>query len=673
MAIRLAPRHLALILATCLSAGCSDGKDQPLVGTPSPFAGTAAGVAGELLVGAKVYLVPANQVDTTPITPAGVLAGSTEPFDEPLEDLVAAAGTTFQQATTDAMGRFAIDPVADGRYFVFVEPSPADEEHIPGGSLCRKSLDAVELRGMDVTIELSSSPTSAATYVGMSVCLQCHSEYDTENTLAHRLGFRVPGVSSPLQDTSEHPEIDDGLAFFLDAAVYTGGTPVYFYDYDDGRGFDKFKTSLTDPTSGGGVVSAILWLWRDTANDTYKITIENVGNPAPMTPLAEREVVLTYGGAVYKQRYMIRWPGLNGLYPVLQYQTAGSDDIYDRTRQQFRDYHLDFFWDDADTPADPTDDEIAAPQNTKNIERNCMGCHAPGYTQFTDMDTMEVLCDSVEDPLGEFDIDGDGHLNDLNVSCESCHGRGSEHVAGVGADGRWILTPENMSPSREIMICGRCHDRQVGNGTIMNDHPLNAMDEFPEPGISRATFLSEYVSRKGPSESNFWPDFEHSKSHHQQAPDFVRSRHYRNPSQLLTCFDCHNMHGGTGFDHGLVADPDAAESPLCMSCHEPTIVSTAAHTEPLLGFAHGGFVASCVECHMTKTAKTGAGNYGFQLSPPTGTAADEDTAYFENDITSHLFDVIPRTAIQGVQPQSAMPVPYTNRCGTCHDPSSLPF
>jgi hypothetical protein len=199
------------------------------------------------------------------------------------------------------------------------------------------------------------------------------------------------------------------------------------------------------------------------------------------------------------------------------------------------------------------------------------------------------------------------------------------------------------------------------------------MDLFPRPGISRADFLADHVTRKGPDVADYWPDFEHARHNQMHASDFLRAKHYSNSRELLTCATCHDVHGGTGFDHGLVADPDAADSPLCMDCHAPQIVSTSEHTAAVLGVAHGGFIASCVECHMTKTGQSGAGRYGQLLAPPTGTPADADTTYFENDISSHLFDVIPKSAVQGVTPGMAMPVPYTNSCGTCHDPSDLGF
>jgi hypothetical protein len=440
----------AITASLLMAAACSSSS-----GGSSPaldLKGTVAGAAGEPVVGARVYLVPSTAIATDPITSVGVLAGTTTAFDEPLEDAVANHGASFAQALTGADGSYEFDEIADGRFFVYVAPAFTDVEYLPGGSVCRTSLKAEALRAAELDIVLSSSPPANATYVGMSGCLVCHEEYGTEKKLAHRLGFRVPGVSSPLQDTSYHPEIDNGLAYFTSAAVYTGGTPVYHYDYDSTRGFDKYKTSLADPSGGGGVVSFILWLWKDSATGEHKITFENVGNAGDPQNLAERVVKLTYGGAVQKQRYMIDWPGLNGLYPVLQYQTAGDDARFDRTRNQFRDYHLDFYVDNNGTAANVADDLLRTPSVTRNISRNCLGCHAGGYEQYTDGMTGEVLAHTIEDPYGEYDIDGNGFKNDLNTGCENCHGAGSRHV--VSQSKRYIISPQNLSPSRDNQLCG---------------------------------------------------------------------------------------------------------------------------------------------------------------------------------------------------------------------------
>jgi predicted CXXCH cytochrome family protein len=661
---------LVLLSATLLTA-CDLKSGSHKAASSTAFGGTVVDGSGNPVATATVYLIPNTALNLADISAQDIRDGSAGDRDEPLEDAIAALGSTFSQATTNTAGEFEIDPVADGGYFVYVEPT--DTEFFPGGSWCRDSVDATGLRSkLDAEIHISSSPGPSATYVGMTTCLVCHPEHEDLKGVAHRLGFTVPNQLSSLQSTSDHPELFDGNGYFLEGTVYTDGTPVYMWDPDWTRGFDKFQTSMTDPSSSG-TLYAILWLWKDS-NEKYYITIENKINPADGSSPATREVKLNYGGGVYKQRYMIDWPGLNGLYPLLQYQTLGDEAKYDRTRQQFRDYHFDFFWDNAGTTGVGTDDLIKTPSIAKNISLNCMGCHATGYTQFEDSVTGEILCDSVEDPAAEFDIDGDGVLNDLNIGCETCHGPGSEHVAWD--DARYIVAPQVLTPSREVMLCDRCHDRLEGNGPFAhNDIPMNDQGEFPLPGTSRADFLANYVTTFGPKASKNWPDDIHAKSHHQQTPDFYKSKHYRNSDELLTCSSCHEMHGGTGYPSILAEDPLDPAQPLCMTCHQEALVSTVEHTTKMLGVPHGAAVATCVDCHMVKTAKTGAGDYGYLLDSPTGTSADKEITYFENDITSHVFDVPRKTnvGVRGIAPASAMPIPYTNSCGTCHDPSNLKF
>ena len=121
------------------------------------------------------------------------------------------------------------------------------------------------------------------------------------------------------------------------------------------------------------------------------------------------------------------------------------------------------------------------------------------------------------------------------------------------------------------------------------------------------------MTRKGPAESDFWADFAHSRSHHQQGADFLKSAHYRNSTRLVTCSDCHDVHGGTGYPRALVADPHAPDTPLCMDCHGEALGSTGEHTASRAALRARRRPGPCVDCHMTKTAKTGAGEYGFLL------------------------------------------------------------
>ncbi|MDQ3274539.1 MAG: hypothetical protein M3Q39_05780 [Actinomycetota bacterium] len=155
--------------------------------------------------------------------------------------------------------------------------------------------------------------------------------------------------------------------------------------------------------------------------------------------------------------------------------------------------------------------------------------------------------------------------------------------------------------------------------------------------------------------SDFFTDTDmHSKSHHQQYSDFIRSAMYKNDSVLMTCSTCHDPHQRTANTRQLRADPlDNAAS--CGACHAAETNELAVHIAVKLGapaaIKAGG--AACVDCHMPKVAKTGAGQPGMLLA---------GTQYWMNDITSHLFKV-PDRALATSQ---SMPVPYTSACGTCH-------
>jgi cytochrome c553 len=659
---------IALMFVACGGGGGSGGGVAP--GTPTDVIFAVSNGAGAAVAGATVYLVPAADVDGSAITASDVLSGASADRDEPLEDQVRLNGATYQQAVTDAAGRATIADVATGKYFWFVEPAAGDNEHLPGGTGCRRSQHTDTLLGTTVAVTLSGKPGATASYRGSSTCLVCHASYATQAQHAHRLGFAKPGNPGSLQDLSRYPEFDDGWNLFLSAATHTGGTKVTCTDFDGTRSFDKFKTFLANPT---GTVYLFAWLWRDTADGKYKITLENVINPADPASPRTLEVPLTYGGAVYKQRNLVKVPGRKGLFPLLQYQTEGNESFFDRTRKRVRDYHLDWFWDqNAQTFKDP-------PNNT-NFDANCTACHATGFERIQDPGSGAWLTDAVDDVSGEYDLDGDGTPDELNIGCESCHGPGSDHVdwaanpANAGAQRRYIVQPAALSPSREAMICGRCHDRPLGAwSALTNEEPLNAAGAMAPVGISRSEWLANYTSTKGPKVTDVWADGLHSKSHHQQYSDLLKSTMHRNGRIITVCSDCHDSHGQKPYPHHLTDDPEQPNSNLCLKCHATDLLT---HMNAVTGSTHGGFSTTCVKCHMPGTAKTGAGKYGLLLGAPNGTSGDNAKTYFENDVESHLF-VVPRKthpSVVGIAPASAMPIPYTNSCGgPCHNASTLPL
>ena len=332
-----------------------------------------------------------------------------------------------------------------------------------------------------------------------------------------------------------------------------------------------------------------------------------------------------------------------------RYNTEGKDAWADRTRKPWRDYHGDWLFNEASG-------KLVDPPKTKSFEIQCASCHYTGYT-LTPTVGGGFVAGAANDPGGEADIDGDGVPNELNVGCETCHGAGSAHAKAKNKlKASLIVSPGKLAAERATVICTQCHSRP--QGMMNNDQPLNKDNRMLTPGISRNEYLVNHTTREDAAQADFWADGVHSKSHHQQGTDLVRSRHYANELQTLTCSSCHDVHGDSGLKHQLKKPVRDGKDTLCASCHK---VDLKKHTTKTVGEAHTDKIA-CVDCHMPKTMQTGAGL-------GKGIAAADGKHYWMNDITSHLFEV-PRTgndAVKGVDPGKAMPIPYTNSCGAkCH-------
>ena len=558
-----------------------------------------------------------------------------------------------------AAGKAVVSGLATGAsdmYFVYVKPAGTDSNHLPGGSLCRTAVSGASLAAAETAVKVSTNPSSSATFVGTTACLGCHPSYATEKQILHKLGIMAPGSPSGLQDLAKFGPADGvynygaGLAKFTAGDNTSGGTTVYFSDYDATRKFDKFKTAESAPA---GTVYATVRVYKDAADNTYKMQFTNVANPSDNNSGMTHEVALNYGGGLYKQRYMTTLAGKESIYMLpLQFNAAGSDSSADRTKKVWRDYHLDQWWNTADNTFK------TAPAAANSFDFQCAPCHYTGYS-VTRNAGGEYVASGVPDAGGEVHP-VTGTKQELNIGCESCHGPGSEHVA-AGGQGKSIVSPGLITSERSNMICGQCHSRSQGNDSygIHKDSPLDNTNKMMVAGTSRAAFLAGNTSRHDATTTDLWGDGKHSKSHHQQYTDFIQSPKYRNGSSLLTCYSCHDPHAPGTDRHQLSGTTDNG---LCQTCHT-TVTDVAAHMTAKVGFSMGAGT-KCIQCHNPKTATSGAGS-----NPTTpaigGTSA---TKYYQGDISSHLFDVPRKTATSSSNP---MPVPYTNNCGVCHNYTSL--
>ncbi len=580
----------------------------------------------------------------------------------------------------------------DGRFFVHVTPGPNDTEHLPGGDSSRASVPAEQLRGRSLTIKLSSRPSTAARFTGSSACLTCHKDQQHWQQTAHKLGWTVPGAPGRLQDFSRHPQYALALESFPEVDSYSRGTRLELGDYDGSRGDDKFKLrGFGDGRVPIATTYADVYLWRNSADKKYFITMVNRLNPQDPNSPAHLEVKLLYGGEVHDQRYIVSVPpGLaarQGWYTVLRYNMTGRDNRLHRERRVWQDYKFYMWWSaGTDERYGTTDDVLTAPPvNTNAVQTMCAGCHLTGWERYQDKATGQFLVRAVNDPAGDMNIDDDPQLDEINVGCESCHGPGSEHVANGGRS-RFIVNPKLLSAERSSVVCGRCHDRRQGYGGPTNGYtqPISQTGELAGPGISRHELITRFTDpvKKGPTmrgagrEDNIWPDDVHSNKPHQQYADFLKSKMYRNDRVLVTCSDCHDMHGNTPNPRWVIHDANNPASPLCQRCHQ---VDVPSHMETKLNGKMKGAQTRCIDCHMPGTANTGgiAGDFGRMIkTPPYADAQEEENnAYWQGPLKSHVFDVPLKTnvGVDGVAPGRAMPIPYTSACGTCHAVAELPF
>lgn len=245
----------------------------------------------------------------------------------------------------------------------------------------------------------------------------------------------------------------------------------------------------------------------------------------------------------------------------------------------------------------PHDDLLHWTRRHFNWNYMCADCHSTNLKKNFDPDTLTY----------------NTTWTDMNVTCEACHGPGSEHVkwaeaeekkaSGTGGEtalsaakdyvkskglvvtlkepeeAGWVIDPETNLPKRTVPLqsnvqvetCARCHSHRqlmepsytAGQGFHDTHHPSIISDRL----YHHDGQIDEEVYVYG---------------------SYVQSAMFH---AGVRCSDCHNPHSMK------LKLPGNA---LCLQCHQGELNTPAHHFHPMDSTG-----ASCVECHMPETPYMG--------------------------------------------------------------------
>lgn len=168
----------------------------------------------------------------------------------------------------------------------------------------------------------------------------------------------------------------------------------------------------------------------------------------------------------------------------------------------------------------------------------CMTCHEELYKK------------SFEKTPHFKTILNDGH------GCESCHGPGSEHVAGSG-DVSKIIRFSDLSRQQANARCLNCHgESQEHRHASASSHAGNDVGCLDCHSPHHAKEPEHLLVKTQPNLCY--------GCHTAAKADFAKPYHHRVDEGLITCSDCHNVHGTTTLRQVRTQPTGDA---ICYKCH----------------------------------------------------------------------------------------------------------
>ena len=220
--------------------------------------------------------------------------------------------------------------------------------------------------------------------------------------------------------------------------------------------------------------------------------------------------------------------------------------------------------------------------------------HWTGNSQ--NWNTMCASCHST-DLQKNYDFKADTYnttWKEINVSCESCHGPGSDHIEYVNSkqfpkgnriknSGLWY--GRDTVPQLQLNTCAACHARKsdVAPDLLRSDEIMD--DLIPQVIQNEMYFADGQIKEE---------DYEYGS--------FTQSKMFH---QNVRCSSCHNPHSGNLRLTG---------NNLCLQCHKPIYNTEEHHFHK--ADTEG---AQCINCHMVARTYMGVDHrrdHSFRLPRP---------------------------------------------------------